>query len=1275
MQVKFLIPISILLISISGILSLGISSPSNQNTFFNSYTNAKLLPSNTLLTLTFFIPPKNLNMLYYTAEEVANHQISPLTPQQIIKEFSQPNKVTSLINFLESNGFTIYYSSPFAVVATATAGKIDNVFSTELGLFSYNGHVYYKPLTSPSFSLTGIIVGGLDNETAFQPYFMQLNNTTHPAFQFSYLGYGPNALRTAYNVTGTGKNVTIAIIDAFGDPLIYQDVKSFDQIYGLPPANLSVYAVGPYIPEQGIATGWDIETALDVEAAHAMAPYAKINLVVSSDSGPTLYAAVDYVVTQKLGDVVSMSWGLSENLFAASGFYYFINGQPFPNYPYLDYYFALGTAEGITFFASSGDTGAYGDSLTTYGGASFPATSPFVTAVGGTTLYLSSGKAYETAWSVLPQYFEYAGTVSSGGGYSTFFPRPWYQDGVINSSFRAVPDVAADANPYTGFNITVLGSEEIIGGTSLASPLWAGMLADIISQLGRPIGLLNPILYWIYKNPALYQESFHQITLGYNGEFYAKPGYNLVTGLGTPNVGELLNAIQQYLKTNNLEISVTTNGTIPWYMYNSTVSVIAYITYPNGTIVSQGTFSAYIQTTSGTVTTIPLSFNGTDWVGSFNIQPGMTPNIWSIIVNGSSAGFSGTSSYDIDVGQSINILSPIPFPYGPPLSLNTPFGVVAQIYNPDGTPAVNQTVNVYLLKNGKVVESAVLTPTSQPGEYVGQLALITPAEQGTYILVVNTSYGSAYTYVYFGNIIEGAVYTPINTGFPGVSPGQNITLFAFTLTPEGTGQLSSNVSAFIYNQNGQLVSTVNLTQAPEITLFGVFNFFGLYYANFTIPSNFTPGFYSVIIQSQARTGIGVSTGEFFTSFYVSPASLSYNIKVKGIAYEGQHIKIYANITYTNGTEVEYGIFNAIPLPSSIAFKSYLVATNYSVPLQFNSTLGLWEGTFQIPSVLGANSFYLGYPPYTLSGPWTVYISGVSANGNPISSGPTYFNVLPYTYLGSKVIITSQNYTSVPLLSSNSLSNVYVGNLELINVNISLNNVVVGNLTVVNSQVGVSSSTLNSLTAKNSKLSIAQSTIGGDPDSVAIQLYNSSLILTSVVIANSTYAFNQVNSNVELNGVSLSNVQHVSTISPPTISPQFVNITQKISALNLTVSGYNAKILNVLVNGISTRYSVISSSQNSTTISIPFSSSALPSGQYTIVVMTYNGLPYNVSATVYNAYPQISLSSSLSNATTSLSSKISSNASDVAFYRNITIASLIIAIISLILVIYLLLRRR
>jgi subtilase family serine protease len=244
---------------------------------------------------------------------------------------------------------------------------------------------------------------------------------------------------------------------------------------------------------------------LDVEWAHAIAPGANILLVeTASDQLTDLLAGVDYARHQPGVSVVSMSWGSSE----------------FSQETTLDSYFTTPAGHaGVTFLAATGDGGAP---------ANWPAVSPNVVAVGGTALLTFDATGtyrYETGWSC------------SGGGVSLFESAPAYQRGAVANFGRSAPDVAWDADPMTGFAIYTTTTDSgppgwtVMGGTSAATPQWAALVA--IANQGRAVRGAAPLQS---MPAALYQlpsSDFHVVASGSNG-LPCGPGYNMVTGLGTP---------------------------------------------------------------------------------------------------------------------------------------------------------------------------------------------------------------------------------------------------------------------------------------------------------------------------------------------------------------------------------------------------------------------------------------------------------------------------------------------------------------------------------------------------------------------------------------------------------------------------------------------------------------------------------------------------------------------------------------------------------------------
>jgi subtilase family serine protease len=304
-------------------------------------------------------------------------------------------------------------------------------------------------------------------------------------------------------VAANGNGQTIAIIDAYGDSKIASDLATFDKTFGLATANLTVVnqTGGTALPANN--ANWATETALDVEWAHAIAPGAKILLVEAKSANLSdLLGAVDYARHAAGVSVVSMSWG----------------GSEFQGENSYDTYFTTPAGHtGVTFVGSSGDNGA--PSL-------WPALSPNVLAVGGTTLSFSSAGNYlgETAWS------------GSGGSPSKYESEPSYQHGFQSTGARTAPDVSYDANPNTGFYVYSTASGGAggwyqVGGTSAGAPQWGALIA--IANQGRALnGLaaLNGVQAQIYALPSA---DFHDITSGSNG-YKATAGYDLVTGRGSP---------------------------------------------------------------------------------------------------------------------------------------------------------------------------------------------------------------------------------------------------------------------------------------------------------------------------------------------------------------------------------------------------------------------------------------------------------------------------------------------------------------------------------------------------------------------------------------------------------------------------------------------------------------------------------------------------------------------------------------------------------------------
>jgi len=367
--------------------------------------------------------------------------------------------------------------------------------------------------------------------------------------------YGPEQIRSAYDVNpllaagydGSGR--TIAIIDAYGSPTIESDLALFDGVWGLPAADF--HQVAPFGIDDTTAdnaSGWAGETSLDVEWAHAIAPGAKILLVIAkSNNDADILDATQWVLDHDAGDVISQSYGEAEQCMDSTQ----LSRQ--------HSLFQQLTAKGITLFASSGDQGAGSPACDTTGdqyfkAASTPASDPYVTGVGGTMLSaqgISGAYKSETTWNE-----SYLGdAIAGGGGVSVVYSTPDYQRGVNGSSMRTVPDVSYNAGIYTGVITAWDGGFWLFGGTSAGSPQWAGLAAIAEQMGGHRLGLINPTLYAAAAGPNA-STFLNDIADGSNNSvpnftqdgtpdgsitgFTAVPGYDLATGLGTPVASELM---------------------------------------------------------------------------------------------------------------------------------------------------------------------------------------------------------------------------------------------------------------------------------------------------------------------------------------------------------------------------------------------------------------------------------------------------------------------------------------------------------------------------------------------------------------------------------------------------------------------------------------------------------------------------------------------------------------------------------------------------------------
>jgi subtilase family serine protease len=380
--------------------------------------------------------------------------------------------------------------------------------------------------------------------------------------------YSPLQYRTAYDVSPlyndgiTGAGQTIVIVDSYGSPTVVRDLQTFDAEFGLPNPELQVIpfgAVPPFDPTNSDEVGWATESTLDVEYAHAMAPGAKIVLAetaVSETEGvtgfPEMMAAEKYLIDQGIGDVISQSFGATENTFPG-----FARGH-YSSLLKLRYAFADAKAHRVTVLGASGDSGATdyrtdGTTLYPHRVDSWPSSDPLVTSVGGSQLYLDDNGdrvAPDSVWN--------DGFGAGGGGLSRVFSRPPFQLGVKSTvrAHRGTPDISmsgaisAAAWVYWSFAGAGAPGWELVGGTSEATPIFAGIVA-LADQVARHrLGNINPHLYslGLLRTRIPQPTGIQDITQGnntFNGVagFIASPGYDLASGWGTIDAAEFVPAL------------------------------------------------------------------------------------------------------------------------------------------------------------------------------------------------------------------------------------------------------------------------------------------------------------------------------------------------------------------------------------------------------------------------------------------------------------------------------------------------------------------------------------------------------------------------------------------------------------------------------------------------------------------------------------------------------------------------------------------------------------
>lgn len=1066
---KVILFIFILLISITDIITLSTLSSQVSNEYVIS---------------TIFIPPKNIGQVYSLAYSVSNPK-SPMYHHFLnsseIQKLLNVEEYQKLVNFLKSHHIQIIGTALNSILVinvsiadletllntSLTFGKIGN-YTVYYGSGYFEGNIVLASnltvalLSRPTDLVTPNLIFGMEKKA------ISLN------FTYAEESYPVNSLLKVYNATvlnDTGKGYTLGILDFYGDPTITQQLAYFDKVYHIsPPPSFQIQYIGTPCPFGGVVTGWNLEISLDVEVAHAIAPGANIILYVANPNVPLPYILAKIVQEDKV-NVLSQSWGIPESSIVTNPSNLLIIYE-------MNFYYALGSIEGITFLASTGDTGGSGYSSSPIGSVNFPSTSPFVTAVGGTTTYISlNGSSYQTAWSnygFIPYFVNYGG---STGGVSVLFVKPWYQSYIETPTTypkgRLVPDVSLNANVYPGIQIVFPGNLTLItGGTSESSPLLAGLLTLIMEKDNITLGLINPLLYYLGQN--YYNKSFYPITFGYNIPWTAHYGYNLVTGLGAPNIGEIAYLLKE-VKGNGADIMVSLyNGTnyTSYFLPYETMYIIANITY-HGKEIASGDYSAIIYSLKGEVGDVKLHFNGSEWVGTYEISPIVEGPIEVNVIGNSTVGSTdGFIGYVLVIKGNLQTILPI---------------IRATVYNLYGevinSTVANVTIYSYDPLNNSYVYAKNVTLRSI------HTVLNMNLTAGPILIVGNNVYGYIPTFAGSSLLLNTLIIPPVVVEPGVVTPGESLFIEPTNL-PLG----NINISAVLYNQSGSPISFSNLSW-DIIPIGGQLVY--VYVGYLTIPKSTPPGYYTIILNEYTTFGnSSILEGRYYSQIYVAPQNLSYSVKFEGMLVGGDNVKVIANITYPNGSEVKYGLFSATVYPTQLQYNYEYYTEILEIPLWFNGTL--WIGNFTLPSTYtqGNLTFISGI----YYGPFDIFISGISANGFPTSNNldeQKQFIVQPYTLISNKFLTSVQPFNVVlqndTLKTDANLSNdvlvddkiidstLTISDSQLINItikdsNVTLIGVSANNIFLINSTLNLVRSTVNSLIIENSKISNISSVV-------------------------------------------------------------------------------------------------------------------------------------------------------------------------------------------------------
>jgi len=658
-----------------------------------------------------------------------------------------PGQIASISAYLSHNGFHVALGfSPLVLQLTATSAAVESTLNVKLNLYANNTagkHSYYGVTSDPSLpsNFATLVNGiqGLDNYSTIIPAESPCSSPYCP--QGVQVGYGLSSL---YSSGFNGVGQSVAIVDVPGDPNIQSALNTFDSQYGLPATTISLYypdgTPGSYDP------GWASETAMDVEAVHSIAPGAHIVLLY--DIGD-LMDSVDYVATSHLAKIVSDSWtygcisgnSCSDTELSSA----FVSS--------VDTRLALDAAQGLTVLFASGDEGTKPDGSTL--GTEFPSSDPNILAVGANNLVLSG-----CSTTTCTGYGSESGAAISGGGISAHFAEPSWQTTAIGSrGGRGVPDVSMFGYSPNFWVYSTMSNECGRGGnsaawfscagTSLSTPLWAGVLAVALQfRGGASFGNIDPLLYHVASSSG-YSSIFHDITSGSNG-LSAGTGWDPVTGWGSPIANTLASAISH-------EYVTTDKGT---YHVGDSIGFSGSGFTANGVVLSC------------------LSVNNDGVVGCIQAPAAdANGNVAGTMVVGGNVGIGSQMFYLYDAGTGL-------FSSGVPLTILAPLTQTSTTTTPTTTLMVTSTVSTI----STITTSSTLTSITTSFASTN-LSTSTIVSLTTVLAVTITSTVTTLATILFPSTVTATV-----SGYSSTATSSSTTISTVTLTQTGSSTITSSSS-------------------------------------------------------------------------------------------------------------------------------------------------------------------------------------------------------------------------------------------------------------------------------------------------------------------------------------------------------------------------------------------------------------------------------------------------------------------------------------------------